>query len=155
MIFLIVKLVHILSATFLFGAGAGSAYALMRAHRTGDLNVIQTTLKQIIHADWIFTALAGVVQLATGLIMVWLVRYPILSGWVFVSLILFVVAIACWIPAAMLQYRMLAAVTHALAHGLSASREYGRHFFIWAMLGIPAFFSMLGIFYLMVFRPSF
>ena len=155
MIFLIVKLVHILSVTFLFGVGVGLVYALMRAHRTGDLSVIQTILRQIIHADWIFTALAGVVQFVIGFIMVWLVRYPILSGWVFVSLILFVVAMACWIPAAMLQYRMLAAVTHALAHGLSASRDYGRHFFIWVSLGIPAFFSMLGIFYLMVFRPSF
>lgn len=155
MMFLMVKLVHILSATLLFGAGTGSAYALIRAHRTGDLSMIQTTLKQVIHADWIFTALAGVVQLITGFIMVWLVRYPILSGWVFVSLILFVVAIACWIPAAVLQYRMLASVRHALAQGLSTSKEYARFFFIWAMLGVPAFISMLCIFYLMVFRPSF
>lgn len=155
MIFLMLKLVHILSATFLFGAGAGSAYALIRAHRTCDLSVIQITLRQIIHADWIFTALAGAVQIVTGLIMVWLVRYPILSGWVFLSLILFVFTMACWIPAAVLQYRMLAAVTHALAHGMITSTVYARHFSIWAMLGIPAFFSMLGIFYLMVFRPSF
>ncbi len=53
--YLLIKWAHILSATFLFGTGLGSAFYKWLTDRTGDLPAMVQTNRLVVLADWIFT----------------------------------------------------------------------------------------------------
>ncbi len=55
--YLIVKWLHILSSTLLFGTGIGTAYYLICAVSTKNPYLIAAVGKYVIAADWMFTAL--------------------------------------------------------------------------------------------------
>lgn len=65
--YLTVKLIHVLSATILFGAGVGSAFHMFMANRRKDLAGIHSTTRHVVIADWVFTTPAVIIQLASGL----------------------------------------------------------------------------------------
>ena len=69
MTYLIVKWVHILSSTILFGFGAGTAWYLWNAHRTREPATIASVGTMVVRADWIFTGTSGVVQPVSGLVL--------------------------------------------------------------------------------------
>ena len=60
--YIIVKWLHILSSTVLFGTGLGSAFYLFTANRGGDVAHIYFAARQVVIADWLFTSPAVVVQ---------------------------------------------------------------------------------------------
>ena len=64
---LLIKWLHILSSTVLFGTGLGTAFFLWSAHLTGDARTIASVAKITVRADWLFTATSGIVQPVTGL----------------------------------------------------------------------------------------
>ena len=68
--YLLLKWVHILSSTVLFGMGAGIAFFFVRAHRTQDIRVIAAVSRDVVLADRVFTAVAVALQPLTGLAMV-------------------------------------------------------------------------------------
>jgi len=90
--FLILKWVHILSATVLFGTGIGSAFFVFRANRLKDINAIAFALRQVVIADWIFTTPAGIVQLASGIWLVIIGGYRFSDLWITGALALFAFA---------------------------------------------------------------
>jgi uncharacterized membrane protein len=53
MSYLIVKTLHIISSTLLFGTGLGSAYYMWRAHLTRHIPTIAITVKHVVFADWV------------------------------------------------------------------------------------------------------
>jgi len=148
--FLFLKLIHILSATLLFGAGVASAYALFRAHFSADRKRISITLDQVIHADMIFTAPAGIVQFASGWWMMLLAGYSF-TGWLLWALILYLIALCTWLPAAYLQTRMRKILQNS-PPGTTLPGDYVRSWRIWALLGLPSFAAMLLLFYTMVWK---
>ena len=153
-LYLWLRIAHILSATLLFGTGTGTAFFMWRAHRSGDVAHIATTARHVVAADWLFTAIPGVVQLATGL---WLVReagYALTEPWLLLALALFLLALGCWLPVAWLQIRMRDLANAASAANAALPAAYGRYFRVWFALGWPAFAAVLAIFVLMVFRPD-
>src|SRR6185295_6571353 len=81
MTYLVVKWLHILSSTLLFGTGLGSAFYLFFASRTRDPRVIAQVARLVVIADWAFTAPTVILQPATGLWMVHLAGYPLASRW--------------------------------------------------------------------------
>ena len=154
MSYLVVKWLHIVSASVLVGVGFGTAFYKWMADRSGDLRVIVTVSRLVVLADWIFTAQAVVIQLLTGLWLATSAGYPITRGWIAYALGLYLAAGACWIPVVVLQYRMrdIAATAHARGEALPAT--YQRLRCIWFALGVPAFSAMLAIYALMVFKPT-
>ena len=50
------KWLHILSATFLFGTGVGSAFYLVGATLTRNVRTVAATARMVVIADWIFTS---------------------------------------------------------------------------------------------------
>jgi len=146
--YLAVKLVHILSATVLFGTGLGTAFFMLRAYSGDDRNSMLRTSESVVIADWIFTTPAVAVQFATGL---WLTRSLGIawhSVWVVIVIVLFAVVGACWLPVVWIQIR----VRDMLRGGASAA-DCGRLMRIWIALGVPAFLSVVVIFILMVYKP--
>ena len=148
----LVKTLHILSATFLFGTGVGSAYYLWRAQRDGDARVIARVGRHVVQADWIFTVPTVIFQPLSGAWLVYAAGYS-WTGWVAASLVLYLVAGACWLPAVWLQLEMRDIATSSVMHGEDLPVRYRRYARIWFWLGVPAFSAMVGVFFLMVMKP--
>ncbi len=104
--YLALRLVHILSATVLFGTGLGTAYFMWRADRCGDLAVITVTARHVVQADWLFTLPAIVVQFVTGLGLTFVAGYGLTEPWILAAILLFLLAGACWLPVVWLQIRL-------------------------------------------------
>src|SRR5690242_11914586 len=67
--YLLLKLIHILSATVIAGTGTGIAYFMFMANRSRNAQAIAVTAKHVVLGDWIFTAPAVATQLVTGLLL--------------------------------------------------------------------------------------
>jgi len=151
--YVVVKWLHILSSTFLFGTGIGSAWYMLFANVSRDVRAIAVVSKYVVIADWLFTATTAVVQPATGFAMVHLAGYPMSSRWIMWSLMLYVLAGACWLPVVWLQMRLRDMAADAARHGTPLPARYWKYFRTWVALGVPAFIAFVFIFWFMVAKP--
>lgn len=152
--YLLLKWLHILSSVLLVGTGFGSAFYLFFIHRTQNVEAIAAVSRLVVKADYWFTAPAVIIQPLTGLLMVALAGYPLTQGWLLWTLVLYVLAGACWLPVVWLQIRMAKmAATTQTSRGVLPPL-YWRYARYWERLGYPAFIAMLGIYALMVFKPT-
>ena len=149
----LVKWLHILASTLLFGTGIGSAFYMLFANLNRQPQVIAFVTRQVVIADWLFTATTIVFQPVSGFYLAYLAGFPLDSGWIKWSLVLYAVGLACWLPVTWLQMRMRDVSGHAAAHGTDMPPEYWRYFRAWVALGFPALFAFIGVFYLMVTKP--
>jgi uncharacterized membrane protein len=151
--YLILKWIHILSSTFLFGTGMGSAFFKFAADRGGNLPNIAQTNKHVVLADWLFTTPAAIIQPVTGIMLTQLLGFPLTSSWLMLSIALYLFVGICWIPVVLLQIRMSTLSNAALLNNVPLGDDYRRMARQWFWLGVPAFTAMVGIFYLMVGKP--
>ena len=154
MLYLYIKLIHIISSTILFGTGLGTASSMLFAHRTRDIYVIANTSRYVVFADWVFTTSSGIVQPVTGFLMVYLAGYSFSSLWVEGSIVGYLIAAFCWFPVVYLQIKMRDFAMKAIMDKSSLSPLYFRYFKCWCCLGWPAFISLIVVFYLMTFKPT-
>jgi len=145
--------IHIISIIFLLGVGGGSAFYKFMADRSGNLEVIVHTNKMVVLADWLFTTPSAILQPLTGIMLINLLAIPLMTPWLLTSIVLYVFAAILWLYAVYLQIRMKKiALTAQKEKGLLGD-EYFKLVRYWIGLGFFSFFSMVGIFYLMVFKP--
>lgn len=154
MSYFILKYVHILSATLLFGTGLGTAFHGWFAHRSGNPQAIAVVSRNVVLADWLFTAPAVIVQPVTGIMLAYVTGIPLTSRWLLVSMALYILVGACWLPVVWLQIRMHQLVRTALKHSEPLPPLYFTYSRWWFALGWPAFIGVLAIFYLMIFKPD-
>ena len=64
--YLVVKTLHILSATLMVGTGFGTAFYLFWANRSGSVPAQAVVSKWVIKADWWFTTPAVIFQPLSG-----------------------------------------------------------------------------------------
>jgi uncharacterized membrane protein len=152
--YLVAKWLHVLSSTVLFGTGLGSAYYMFFASRRGDPRVIAHVARQVVVADWLFTTTTIVFQPLSGLYLAHVAHFALTSFWIVASFALYVVAGACWVPVVFIQMRMQRIAQEAAARDAPLPPLYGTLFAIWTALGIPAFFSLVVVFWLMVAKPT-
>jgi len=153
MSYLILKLIHVISSTILFGTGIGSAFYMLRANQTKNLNAMLFAAKNVVLADWLFTTPAVIIQPLTGLWLVHIAHYPLLSHWIFWSIILYILIGMCWLPVVWLQIKVRDMLTVAIKANESLPEKYYHYMRIWFWLGWPAFIAIIIIFGLMVFKP--
>ena len=151
--YLDVKLLHILSSTLLFGTGIGSAFYLLFATLNRDPRAVAVVTRGVVIADNLFTATTAIFQPLSGWYMVHLAGLPWHSKWLHWSIVLYVVALACWLPVVVIQVRLRNLARQAMHDGVALPYAYWRWFRVWFALGVPAFFAFVGIFYLMVAKP--
>jgi uncharacterized membrane protein len=147
------KWLHILSSTFLFGTGIGSAFYMLFANISRDVRAIAVVSRIVVVADWLFTATTIIVQPLTGYYLVRIAGFAMSSRWLAWSIGLYVLAAACWLPVVWLQMRLRDMAVQAASDGAALPPRYWRYFRLWIALGIPAFFAFVAIFYLMVAKP--
>src|SRR4051812_17541768 len=100
------KWLHVLSSAVLFGTGLGTAYQLWSAHRSRKARAMVIVARAVVKADWRFILPAGIVQPVTGLGLAIVTGTPVDAQWLIASYILYLVALACWVPAVALQLRV-------------------------------------------------
>lgn len=156
--YLIVKTLHILSATLMVGTGFGTAFYLFWANRSGEVAAQAVVARWVIKADWRFTTPTVIFQPLSGLWLLHTLGMPLTwdGAWLWVkwSLALYILAGVCWLPVVYLQIRMAKLADAAYrTQKSSLPPVYQRYQFYWEMLGYPAFCATLVLYFLMVLKP--
>lgn len=149
----LIKTLHILSATLLFGTGLGTAYFMWSANHTRDARITAAVTRHVVRADWMFTLPTVIFQPLSGAWLAHAAGYP-LSGWIGLSLVLYGIAGVCWLPVVWLQLRMRDLAADADQRSQPLSGDYWRYAQIWLWLGVPAFVALVGVFFLMVLKSN-
>lgn len=145
---------HVIGATVLLGTGAGIAFFMMVSHRSGDPALIAHVAGIVVLADTVFTATAALIQPITGVLLARAAGWPLLQGWVALSLALYVFVGLFWLPVVWMQLRMRDLARTARDSGQPLPDAYHRLFRWWFACGIPAFAAVLGIVWLMLTKPA-
>jgi uncharacterized membrane protein len=154
-LYLLMKFAHVIGAAVLLGTGAGIAFFMLMAHLTKSAALIAGVARIVVVADFIFTATAVIVQPITGVALAHLAGYRLTEGWIVLSVILYLVTGAFWLPVVWMQMRMRRLAETAAASGAPLPIGYHRLFRLWFLFGFPAFAAVLGIYWLMIARPAF
>jgi uncharacterized membrane protein len=154
MLYFAVKFLHVIGAAVLLGTGAGIAFFMLMAHLRGNVAVIAGVARIVVLADFLFTATAVVLQPVTGVWLSWQTGYSLLEGWIFLSIVLYLITGLFWLPVVWMQMRMRDLAAHAAAQNRALPPAYHRLFWSWFAFGFPAFAAVLGIFWLMIARPA-
>ena len=150
----ILRWLHVIGATVLFGTGAGIAFFMLMAQRTGRPDVVAHVAGTVVIADAIFTATAVVAQPITGALLAREMGWPLSQGWIVLSLLLYAVAGAFWLPVVWIQMRIRDLARKAVREQAPLPDEEKRLFRIWFACGFPAFGAVLAILWLMATRPE-
>jgi uncharacterized membrane protein len=148
------KYLHVIGACVLLGTGAGIAFFMLLAHRTGDAATIAGVARIVVVADFLFTATAVVAQPITGIALAQVSGYPLGEGWIMLSVLLYLFTGAFWLPVVWMQLRMRDLAVAAARSAEPLPPRYRRLFRTWFAFGFPAFAAVLGIFWLMIARPD-
>jgi uncharacterized membrane protein len=152
--YVLLKLVHILSSTLLFGTGLGTAFFMWFTWRTGNVQAIAAASRLTVRADWCFTTPAVITQPITGIALVHLMGFPWDSPWLVTAMGLYVVTGICWLPVVVLQMRVRDAAALAARSGQPLPANCTTLMRWWFALGWPAFVAVMAIFWLMVAKPA-
>lgn len=152
--YLVVKWLHILSSTLLFGTGLGSAFYMLFTSLTRDARAIAIVVRYVVIADYAFTTPTIIIQPVTGLYMIHLAGFSLSSTWIAVSIALYFLAGAAWLPVVWMQIKMRDMAVAAAANGTELPQRYWNFLKWWVALGIVAFAALVFVFYLMVAKPA-
>ena len=147
--YLIIKWVHIVSSTLLFGTGLGSAFYKYFADRSGNIPHIAHTNRIVVLADWLFTTPTVLIQPMSGLYLALKAGYSLTEPWLIISIMLYLIAGLCWLPVVVLQIRMRDLALESLDKDEILDHRYHRAATIWFWLGVPAFTAIMVVFFLL------
>jgi uncharacterized membrane protein len=154
MLYFALKFLHIVGAAVLLGTGAGIAFFMLLAHRTGNTATIAAVARMVVIADFLFTATAVIAQPVTGVALAWHTGYSLGEGWIVLSILLYLFTGAFWLPVVWMQIEMRNLASAAEAGGAPLPLRYHRLFRLWFAFGFPAFAAVLAIVWLMIARPA-
>jgi len=150
--YFLVKTIHIISSTLLFGTGLGIAFFMWWAHKTGGLPEKVYATRTTVLADFIFTLPSVIIQPLSGIALVMLAGYSWSEMWLVLTYIGYMIAGACWIPVVWIQIQLKQMAFIALQNNTPLPVRYDTLLRLWFYLGWPAFASLVMIFFLMVFK---
>ena len=154
MLYFVLKYVHLIGAAVLLGTGAGIAFFMLMAHRTGNAAIIAGVARIVVIADFVFTATAVIVQPVSGIALAREAGYALSEGWIVASIALYLFTGAFWLPVVWMQMQMRDLAEAAVAEHAPLPSHYHRLFRTWFAFGFPAFVAVLVIFWLMIARPD-
>lgn len=152
--YLLLKWAHVLSSVLLVGTGLGSAFYMYFANRSGNVAAVAVVTRLVVRADFWFTTPTVLTQPLTGVLLAHQAGFATSTPWLALSMVLYGLAVLCWLPVVWLQLRMASLAQAADAQRTALPDLYWRYAHRWEMLGYPAFAAMLIVFYLMVAKPS-
>ncbi len=147
--YLTVKLIHIVSATLLFGTGLGSAFYMFMAYRSGNMIVMAATNRMVVVADFLFTTPTVIIQLISGLYLLNYLGLAWTSPWSLSVFALYAFVGACWLPVVGLQIWL----RNRAQQLEKPDAQYRYRMKIWTLLGMVAFPAVVLLYALMVYKP--
>lgn len=151
--YLIIKTLHILSSTILFGTGIGIAFFMLRSHFTTNLQEKYYAARNTVLADYFFTFPAVILQPLTGITLIHMGGHDWADLWLMLTYAIYILAGTCWIPVVWIQIQLKKILDDCLKNGSELPERYYKLFKIWFILGWPAFIGLVIVFFLMVFKP--
>ena len=151
--YLVLKFLHLIGTAVLLGTGVGIAFFFLLAHRSGKIEVIAAVARIVVIADLLFTATAVVAQPLTGALLAAEIGFSLRESWIVLSILLYLVTGAFWIPVVFMQIRMRDLAEVAAREERPLPAEYHRLFRRWFAFGFPAFGAVLAIIWLMIAKP--
>ena len=148
----LLKTIHIISSTLLFGTGLGTFFFMLMANRSGNVEAVRVTAQTVVVADWIFTTPAVVVQAITGVLLMKLMGFSFTSVWFLLILALFCLVGALWVPVVKIQIELRNIIKN-LPQGEPLPPRFKKLMSKWTVMGYPAFGTVVVIFILMVYKP--
>ena len=145
---------HVIGATVLLGTGSGIAFFMLIGHRTRDPRLIAHVASTVVLADFVFTASAVILQPLTGWWLASLAGWPLATPWILLSIGLYFLTGAFWLPVVWMQVKMRDLARAAEIDGEPLPPLYFSLFRAWFLCGIPAFAAVLTIIWLMIARPA-
>ena len=150
----VLRLLHVIGACVLIGTGAGIAFFMVMAHRSGEPNFVYKTASVVVIADTIFTATAAIAQPITGWLLMRELGWGLSDGWLAISLFLYVFIGVFWLPVVVIQIRMRDDARNSFETSAPLSGRYFRLYRIWFLCGLPAFSAIVVLLWLMINRPD-
>lgn len=149
-LYFIVKTLHILSSTVLFGTGLGIAFFMFRSYFTDNIHEKLYAIRGTVIADYLFTLPAVILQPATGIWLMMRLGYDWSSQWLLLSAIIYGIVGLCWLPVVWIQIQLKKILINSVENDTCLPPKYFALFKMWFVLGWPAFIGLIVIFYLMV-----
>src|SRR6516165_6413842 len=153
-LYFLLKYLHLVGASVLLGTGAGIAFFMLKVHLTSDPALIAAVARIVVLADFLFTATAVVAQPLTGVALASQAGYSLTESWILLSVGLYLLTGAFWLPVVWIQIQMRNLSAVAVAERKPLPPRYYVLFRIWFAFGFPAFGAVMIIFWLMISRPS-
>ncbi len=150
----LVKTIHVISSTVLFGTGLGIAFFMLRSYFTDDIHQKLYAAENTVLADYLFTFPAAILQPLTGFWLIDAAGYEWTELWLLITYSIYVVAGACWLPVVWIQTQLKKMLIRATVNGTPLPEKYHELFRIWFLLGWPAFIGLIVVFFLMVSKPA-
>jgi uncharacterized membrane protein len=150
-----VKYLHVLGAIVILGTGAGIAFFMLMAHRSGDAPFIARTASVVVIADMLFTLSAVLLQPVTGAVLMMLSSTAASEPWLAAALVLYAIAGLFWVPVVFMQIEMRDLARKAAAVGDALPPRYFALFRRWVGFGFPGFGAVMIILWLMIAKPGF
>jgi uncharacterized membrane protein len=150
--YLVLKLVHIVSVVAFLGNISTGIYWHARAQRTGDPKIIAHTVAAIIASDRYFTVPSVVLILLTGVAAALIGGFPIFStDWIFWTLVLFIVSGVLFMAFVVPLQRQMLVYALSGAFDPPVYTALARRWKLWGLLSLATPLAGLG---LMVLKPA-
>lgn len=151
--YFIIKTLHIMSSTILFGTGIGIAFFMFRSYFTDNIQEKLYAARNTVFADYIFTLPAVIIQPVTGFWLVWQGGYGWMDLWLTITYTIYIISGLCWLPVVWIQIQLKKMTEKSVETGEPLPELYHKLFKIWFLLGWPAFTGLVVVFFLMVMKP--
>ena len=153
-LYTIIKTLHIISSTILFGTGMGIAFFMFRSWFSSNIHEKFYAARNTVLADYLFTFPAAIIQPITGIMLIQMSGFNATSLWLTATYIIYAIAGLCWLPVVWIQIQLKNMCKEALENDTELPERYNKLFVIWFLLGWPAFVGLIIVFYLMVAKPA-
>ena len=151
--YLLIKTLHIISSTILFGTGIGIAFFMFRSYFTDNIQEKFYAARNTVLADYLFTFPAAIIQPVSGFALIFIAGFDWTSPWLMWTYVIYIIAGLCWLPVVWIQIQLKNMSKEAYKKGTDLPERYNNLFRIWFLLGWPAFLGLVVVFYLMVAKP--
>ncbi|MGI9290945.1 MAG: DUF2269 family protein [Gammaproteobacteria bacterium] len=148
-----IRLIHVISSALMLGVGVGAFWFMLTTVRSGNPMAIAVTTRNAVRAEWFIAAPVAFFQPLTGYILMMQLGYSLRSMWFLAVVALYMIAGVCWIYVIKTELKL-----RSLAEEHRNERTMPEAFWLlfrrWIKLAVCSFAGVLGIFWLMVFRPG-
>lgn len=151
---LTIKFIHVLAAAVMLGTWLGIAAFMVFANRSRNPSVMALIAQFAVRLEFFVIAPAMALQPLSGFPLAVVIGLsPLDEFWIVLSLALYVVVLAAWVVAVVLEQRIRKSARQAALGGSRIAATSPPAFRLWLMVAPIVLIGMMALFLLMVWQP--